>query len=71
LETIQEITHFSQRLSQNKKIVMNMESQQDQFMRIALARLQKDYRFFPQRVAVAARMYRKWVDRKQTQSRRA
>jgi hypothetical protein len=50
---------------------MNMESQQDQFMRIALARLQKDYRFFPQRVAVAARMYRKWIDRKQTQSRRA
>jgi hypothetical protein len=37
----------------------------DQFMRIALARLKKDYPFYPQRVAVAARMYREWISRKQ------
>ena len=48
-----------------------METQQDQFMRIAMARLQKDYRFFPQRIAVAARMYRKWIDRKNTELTRA
>ena len=39
------------------------ETTQDQFMRIAMARLQKDYRFFPQRVAIAARMYRSFLDR--------
>ena len=48
-----------------------MESKQDQFMRIAMALIQKEYRFFPQRIAVAARMYRKWLDRKQTQAKRA
>lgn len=48
-----------------------MESKQDQFMRIAIARLQKEYRFFPQRVAIAARMYSKWLDRKQTQAKHA
>jgi hypothetical protein len=63
LETIQEITHFSQRLSQNKKIVMNMESQQDQFIRIAMARLKPTYRFYPQRLAVAVKMYRNWKER--------
>jgi len=35
----------------------------DQFMRIALARLRKDYPFYPQRIAIAANMYRRWLDR--------
>lgn len=36
----------------------------DQFIRIALARLKKAYPFYPQRVAIAAKMYRDWIDRK-------
>ena len=36
----------------------------DQFIRIALAKLKKTYKFYPQRLAVAAKMYRKWIDRK-------
>jgi len=39
------------------------ETTQEQFMRIAMARLQKHYRFLPQRVAIAARMYRTFLDR--------
>ena len=35
----------------------------DRFMRIALARLQNRYPFFPQRIAIAAKMYREWVER--------
>jgi len=37
----------------------------EQFMRIALARLRKDYPFYPQCIAVAANMYRRWLDRQQ------
>lgn len=36
----------------------------DQFMRIALARLRESVPFYPQRVALAAKMYRDWLDRK-------
>jgi hypothetical protein len=36
----------------------------EQFMRIALARLRKDFPFHPQRIAIAAKMYRDWLDRK-------
>lgn len=35
----------------------------EQFMRIALARLKSIYPFYPQRLAVAANMYRRWLDR--------
>ena len=35
----------------------------DQFMRIAMARLKKDYAYYPQRLAIAANMYRRWLDR--------
>jgi len=35
----------------------------EQFIRIAMARLRKDYPFYPQRIAVAANMYRRWLDR--------
>ena len=37
---------------------------QDQFMRIAMARLRLAYPFKPQRRAVAARMYVRYLDRK-------
>jgi hypothetical protein len=36
----------------------------EQFMRIANAKLKKDYPFMPQRIAVAASMYRRWHDLK-------
>ena len=36
----------------------------EQFMRIAMARLRGEYKFAPQRRAVAARMYTKWLNRK-------
>lgn len=42
---------------------MIMESQQEQFMRIAMARLKSTYKFRPQRFAVAAKMYRNWKER--------
>lgn len=35
----------------------------DQFMRIAMARLKKHYAYYPQRLAIAANMYRRWLDR--------
>jgi hypothetical protein len=35
------------------------------FMRIAMARLRKDYAYYPQRLAIAAKMFRKWLERKQ------
>lgn len=34
--------------------------EQEQFVRIALARIRKYYPFYPQRIAIAAQMYRKW-----------
>ena len=37
---------------------------QDQFMRIAMARLRSTYPFKPQRRAVAARMWVKFLERK-------
>jgi len=39
----------------------------DQFMRIAMARLKKHYAYYPQRLAVAANMYRRWLDRQMAQ----
>lgn len=36
----------------------------EQFMRIANAKLKKDYPFMPQRIAVAASMYRRWYELK-------
>lgn len=35
----------------------------EQFMRIAMAKLKPDYPFYPQRIAVAASMYRRWLDK--------
>lgn len=39
------------------------ETIEDQFLRIAEARLKKNYKFKPQRKALAAHMYRRWLDR--------
>ena len=41
----------------------NSVNERDQFMRIASARLRSIYRFLPQRIAVAARMYRDHIER--------
>lgn len=38
--------------------------QEVQFIRIAMARIRKQYPFYPQRIAMAAHMYRRWLDRK-------
>jgi len=43
----------------------SFESAEDQFIRIAEARLRKNYKFEPQRKALAAHMYRRWLDRQQ------
>ena len=38
----------------------------DQFTRIARARLASKYKFSPQRMAIAAKMYIRWLERKGT-----
>ena len=43
------------------------ETLQEQFIRIAMARLKPTYRFKPQRCALAAHMYRRWLDRQMAQ----
>lgn len=40
------------------------EQEMEQFMRIAMAQLSSTYKFKPQRLAVAAKMYSKWKKRK-------
>lgn len=35
----------------------------EQFMRIAMAQLRSKIKFYPQRLAEAAVMYRRWLDR--------
>ena len=40
------------------------EDEMNQFMRIAQARLKSTYKFPPQRLAVAAKMYSRWINRK-------
>lgn len=47
-----------------KTRMMTLTDERDQFMRIALAKLRPDYKFYPQRIAVAASMYRRWFERK-------
>jgi len=42
----------------------NTIQEQDQFIRIAMARLQSVYKFKPQRFAVACKMYRQYSERK-------
>lgn len=40
-------------------------SERDNFVRIAMAIIKRDYPFRPQRLAVASKMYSRWVQRKQ------
>jgi len=40
------------------------EDEMNQFMRIAQARLKSIYKFPPQRLAVASKMYVRWINRK-------
>lgn len=40
------------------------EDEMNQFMRIAQAQLKSTYKFAPQRLAVAAKMYSRWINRK-------
>jgi len=42
----------------------NDEEEMEQFMRIATAQLRGTYKFGPQRLAVAAKMYSRWKNRK-------
>ena len=39
----------------------------DRFIRIAMALLKNEYRFRPQRLAVASKMYSRWIERKNNQ----
>lgn len=36
----------------------------EQFIRIAMARLKKDYPFYPQRIAIAAKMWSRFKSRR-------
>jgi hypothetical protein len=44
-------------------------NEREQFIRIAMARLKGIYHFMPQRLAVAARMYRKYLERKKQRNK--
>lgn len=44
-----------------------MSKEMHQFLRIAKARLRSSYPFMPQRVAVAATMWRRYFDRKRNE----
>lgn len=44
-----------------------MSSNQEQFMRIAMARLKSRYKFKPQRLAIASKMYITWINRKRNE----
>ena len=39
-------------------------NQRDDFVRIAMAIIKKTYPFKPQRLAVASKMYRRWIEKK-------
>jgi len=42
-------------------------SERDNFVRIAMAIIKRDYPFRPQRLAVASKMYSRWVERNKMQ----
>lgn len=46
-----------------KTRMMTLTEEREQFMRIAMAKLRPEYKFYPQRIAVAASMYRRWLER--------
>ena len=39
-------------------------NQRENFVRIAMAIIKKTYPFMPQRLAVASKMYRRWIEKK-------
>jgi len=43
--------------------------ERENFVRIAMAIIKRDYAFRPQRLAIASKMYSKWVQRKQTRGK--
>ena len=43
---------------------IEMEDTREQFTRIAMAILKNEYRFRPQRLAIASKMYRRWIEKK-------
>tara|TARA_R110000803_G_scaffold4911_9_gene16361 strand:+ start:3865 stop:4137 length:273 start_codon:yes stop_codon:yes gene_type:complete len=47
----------------NKFYKLDMESTREQFIRIAMAILKDEYRFRPQRLAIASKMYNRWRER--------
>jgi len=42
------------------------DKEMDQFIRIAMAQIRSKYKFRPQRLAVAAKMYTRWKNRENT-----
>lgn len=48
----------------HKLLKKDNEEEMMQFMRIAQAQIRSNYKFAPQRIAVAAKMYTKWKNRK-------
>jgi len=53
-------------ITQQKKDLLDMPEMgdRDQFVRLAEAMLMSRYKFKPQRRAIAAKMYIKWLERK-------
>jgi ssDNA-specific exonuclease RecJ len=53
-------------ITQQKKDLLDMPGigDRDQFVRLAEAMLMSRYKFKPQRRAIAAKMYIKWLERK-------
>jgi hypothetical protein len=53
-------------ITQQKKDLLDMSEigDRDQFVRLAEAMLMSRYKFKPQRRAIAAKMYIKWLERK-------
>lgn len=40
-----------------------MSKERENFVRIAMAIIKKDYAFRPQRLAIASKMYSRWIER--------
>jgi hypothetical protein len=50
--------------NKHNRLKMNDKETREAFVRIAMARIKADYPFYPQRIAIAASMYRRWLDKK-------
>ena len=56
-------------INMKNEILLVEQMEREQFMRIANARLKSVYRFVPQRIAMAAVMFRRWAERKEQLSK--